>query len=232
MPEIHVISQISLTEDGPAVTKTIKHKNGPQLIHLQQGSLDGACGPYCLCMALITLGFEKHSKLSNVFSDNALTSQNLFDIISDNSSALIREGTDLNQLTKYVKDYEKKGLKYKRVKSELHGSSKVVKEQNKKHDHARVRDFVIEHILVDHVVLLASQYHWVLVVGLEYENLIPKKDEDVVDPRLFFVLDPSESSPKFSVWNGIIDISGKGKGNNWFGSGSHAFYDALALWKE
>ena len=43
--------------------------NGPvsaasgELVHLRQGDLDGACGPYCLFSALITLGLLQRDDL-------------------------------------------------------------------------------------------------------------------------------------------------------------------------
>ena len=231
MSEIHIIKHVTLTEDGPVVTDTLS-KVTPQLIHLRQGRLDGACGIYCLCMALITLGFEKYTKISNVFSNETSTSEKLFQIIPDNNSALIREGADTKDLLKYLEPYREKGLLYKPISAILHGNDNQRKVHGKKLNHKKVKDFVVEHVLKDHVVLLASQYHWVMVVGLEYTEIIPRLEDAAADPRLFLLLDPDEETPKCSVWNGVIDISQPGKGNRWFGSGNHAFYEALALWKE
>jgi len=230
MSEIHIIKQVTLTEDGPAVSDSLT-KATPQLIHLRQGSLDGACGTYCLCMALITLGYEKHTKITNLFAP-APAAGELFRIISDNNSALIREGADTKDILKYLKPYIDKGLKHETKNAKLHGNDSQHKENGKQFDHTRVKDFVIEHILKDHVVLLASQYHWVMVVGLEYAEIIPRDVEEYANPRLFLLLDPDAETPKFSVWNGVIDISQSGKGNHWFGSGNHAFYEAIALWRE
>lgn len=224
MSEIKILPQITLAEGGPIATCTANLKR-PQFVHLQQGSLDGACGPYCLCMALIALGFEKHTKLSKLNDSNS--SRELFNKISDYSPTLIREGTGLRRMRAYAETYAKRGLKCVPLSAKLHGNDKAAKEESRVFDHNRVKEFAFEHFWQDHIVILASLYHWVMVVGFQYADVIDEK----VEPQHFLVLDPSEVSPEYSVWNGVIDISPKGKGNMWFGSGNHAFYDALALWR-
>ncbi len=217
MHQIQIINQITQTENGPTVTDTIKTAK-PQLIHMQQGSLDGACGPYCLCMALVALGFENHTKLT-VLSDSK-TSKYLFSQIAKRSAPLVKDGTTLATMIKYVKGYKK-------LNDEIIFDKISAKKDDDTFNHKSVEKFVIDHLKQDHLVMLASQHHWVLVIGLEYQNQLDGNQ----DPRLFLVLDPSASSPTLSPWNGVIDISIRGKGNKWFGSGNYAFYDALAIWK-
>ncbi len=223
MSEFFVIPQVTMTEEGPAVTKTVSHKT-PQLIHLQQGSLDGACGPYSLCMALIALGFEKHSKLSNL--EQTRSSKKLFKVISDHSDALITEGTALNQMKKYAETYAKQGLKSEKITADLHGNSHEAK-SGKQKNFIRVRDFVIESVFKCRPVVFGSAYHYSLVIGLGFEDEDARKRKE---PRYLLLLDPDEPSPTMSPWNGLIDMAPKG--NNWFGTGGCTFEDALALWKE
>lgn len=221
MSEFYVISQLTLIEEGPAVTSTIDKT--PQLVHLKQGSLDGACGPYCLIMALIALGLEKHSKLSNL--EPTKSSNKLFKMITDYGSALIREGTDLNTMAKFAGTYEKKGLKTEKISADFHGNSHEAK-AGKTKSYNRVRQFVIDHVNQDRLVILGTANHWVLVVGLGFKNYIGSKDKQ--NPNLFLLLNPSEPAPKLSSWNGIMDISTAKK---WFNHDGFTYEDALALWK-
>ncbi len=223
MSEIYVIPQITLTDEGPAVTSTIGKGRPLQLIHLQQGSLDGACGPYCLCMALIILGVEKHSKLSN--RDHGEHAEKLFSLISNYANTLITEGTDIKFLKKYADIYGNKNISSSFKSATLDGRSALAKSGRKK-DHNTVRDFVIENIRKGNPVILGSCYHYALVIGIGYEDKI--SDDEM--PRYLLLLDPSISAPKYSAWNGVIDMGVKGK--NWFGTGGFTFEDALALWKD
>jgi hypothetical protein len=53
MTEIIVIDPIDTTHEGPSAPGPSGQR---QMIHLMQGSLDGACGPYSLMMALLICG--------------------------------------------------------------------------------------------------------------------------------------------------------------------------------
>lgn len=220
--QIKILPQITLTEEGPAVTETIDHKHGYQLIHLKQGSLDGACGPYCLCMALILLGLEKHSKLSNL--EHTERSKRLLSYISSYSDALITEGTYLHVLKKYAKIYEDKGLKVSSKVADLHGNDNLKKAGRSK-DYTRVRDFIIENVQLNRPVIFGSVDHYSLVIGLGYDS-----ETSDASPRYLFLLDPDLSTPTCAPWNGVVDLGVRG--NNWFGTGGFTFEAALALWKE
>lgn len=222
MTQYQVLSHITLSEKGPVVTKTIDHAN-QQPVHLQQGSLDGACGPYCLCMALILLGFEKHSKLSSL--DLSSSSKKLFSYISKFSDTLIIEGTYLHVMKKYAQLYKDMGLRIDTKSADIHGNSLLAK-KGKKKDYNGVRDFIIEHARKDRPVILGSTYHYALVVGLGFENEI----SELAMPRYLLLLDPNVPAPNSSAWNGIIDMNVKG--NNWFGTGGFNFEAAMALWRE
>lgn len=225
MSEIYVIPQITLTEDGPAVTKTITHRT-PQLIHLQQGNLDGACGPYCLCMALITLGLEKQSKLSNLKPTKSY--KKLVKLISGRSGALVIDGTGLNVLEQYAHPYTKAGLITKKIAADLPGHCQKRKEGKKK-DYKSVLKFIVKHVLFNaRPVIIGNVYHYALVIGLGFEDDTSRKKGN---PRYLLLLDPDVPAPKHSAWNGVIDIGVRG--NNWFGTGHGCKIEgAIALWKE
>jgi hypothetical protein len=223
MPIFSTIPDIELSEEGPVTVRSGKSKS-PQYLHLRQGSLDGACGPYCFFMAMITLGLEKHNKLTML--EETPSSKALFRMITKRSSTLIREGTVLNLMVKYAKEYESCGLRYEKKCADFHGNSRAAKD-GKTRSYKDVRDFVTEHVLFGRPVILGTAEHWTLVVGLGYES---SETQDASDPRYFLLLDPNELSPVLTAWNGIFDI----KNNNyWFGK-KHGvrFEAALSLWTE
>jgi hypothetical protein len=226
MSEIYVIPQITLTEDGPAVTNT----KPPQLIHLQQGDLDGACGPYCFCMALITLGIEKRSKLL----DFKLTKsyKKLLKLISDRSGPLVIDGTELNAFPQYARPYEKMGLKIATIDADRHGNCKEAKE-GKKDNSKKVREFIVEHVLRNaRPVIIGNVDHYALVIGLGFEDDTFRKKENP-RPRYLLLLDPDVPAPKHSAWNGVIEINVRSrKWYKWFGTDRCKIKHAIALWKE
>ncbi len=57
MNTMHVSPLLTVSPEGPRSSKT-----GDQ-IHLRQGELDGACGPYCIISALIALGLMRRSNV-------------------------------------------------------------------------------------------------------------------------------------------------------------------------
>lgn len=56
--EIKLLKDIRLNEHGTLVNMY------NEAIHLRQDDMDGACGPYCVVMALLVLGHIRHDELS------------------------------------------------------------------------------------------------------------------------------------------------------------------------
>ena len=63
MTEIHVIDLLDATHNGPAA---VGPSGEEQEVHLQQGSLDGACGPYSLLMCLLICGLIERSVIRSL----------------------------------------------------------------------------------------------------------------------------------------------------------------------
>ena len=57
MKQIYLRENLNLTLGGLCANQ--------ESVFLQQGSLDGACGPYCLFMALLILGEIEDSQTKN-----------------------------------------------------------------------------------------------------------------------------------------------------------------------
>lgn len=98
MAEIHVIDLIDTTHEGPAVMGIKKEE---QQVHLHQGSLDGACGPYCLLMSLLICGLaDRTSGLSSPYSKKTSIGKVLERI--HRGQGLFRDGTSLEELQDFI----------------------------------------------------------------------------------------------------------------------------------
>jgi len=213
MPEIKVIKRIRMTHSGPV-------NEAGQLIHLQQGSLDGACGPYSLLMSLIICGaVSEHEKLvclkpvrKNGATGKALLKMN--ELTSKEAGSLFRNGTDLCHLQDIAKSY--------RVNTEveearpIRASSNEYKTTGKSLDTKNVKDFVIKKVSDDHPVILwldcGDSAHWLVVVGLEYAS---QKHKEMNKVSRFLLLDPDAPGPRVAAWNGAIEISSRREWHMW-----------------
>lgn len=185
MTNIIVIGRIDTTGDGP----TAPDPDGKeQLVHLAQGALDGACGPYCLFMALLILGVVRRDEIM-VGSSDGDNIERLFKRLH-RYGPFFRQGTDVTQLKKHLTEF----ARHLRVEAtESFGTE--------------LRAWMEGHVRDDHPVILGIRWgsgaHWVLVVGLEYES-----ETDQLCRIL--VLDPGDPAPTVSAWNGVVDARGSG----------------------
>jgi len=190
MTEIYVIDPIDATHEGPSAL-------GPggerQMVHLMQGSLDGACGPYSLMMGLLICGVVDRYEASRYGAVDRRTSLGRLLAEWHRLGPLAKEGTDPSQLAALLeKAYGR------RLNLDFAGGSG-----------AEIREFVERHVNENHPVLLTLAYpgggHWVVVIGLEYQLT-------GIDRRLcrFLVLDPAQSTPTVCAWNGVIEARGGG----------------------
>ncbi|MDD2899554.1 MAG: hypothetical protein PHI31_12680 [Desulfuromonadaceae bacterium] len=190
MSRIKVLNQIRISDIGPV------NQNG-RPIHLQQGSLDGACGIYSLFMALTICGAVKDKDHKALLSadpvrKNTSTGRALFQIqkLTTKDSMLFRDGVHLSQLKKIIDDAYKTSIK--------------PEENNPNVD---IKDFIIEEIdknsnpVILHLCDASGRGgHAVVVVGTECSDV--KKNFS----RLF-LLDPGVPTPTLAAWNSIIDLS-------------------------
>ena len=89
-------------------------------MHLRQGELDGACGPYCVVSALITLGLMDRTMSCTTCIAGRATSVRalrdaLYALVFIAAKAL--DGDDLLWLTDY---YKRVGLQAEHVKGKKH----------------------------------------------------------------------------------------------------------------
>ncbi len=187
MTKFNIINQLDTTENGP---ESLDINNEYQKVFLSQGSLDGACGPYSLFMALITLGEIRRSDATSFHIDGRTKIGKLINYINSNHYTLFKNGTYLKDLETILENHFNKTLSIKSTK----GTGK------------KIIDFTIEQLKNNCPTIVGVNFkdgaHWMLAVGFE------EYDEKII--RLLF-LDPSGETPNFCSWNSIIDISRKRK---------------------
>lgn len=180
MKTIKVLPYLEIYE-RKLVTTNLKTSNN---VFLQQGSLDGACGPYCVFMALIMLGVTNYENATNLW--NIKKSTKLGKLVKEmqNHDTLFNGGTFVEELEEllvksYKNDLEVKG-------NNLKGKKLI--------------EFTINAINSNKPVIVGVEgkdlAHWLLAVGYESEN-------DKIT-KLFF-LDPSEVETS-NYWNSIINV--------------------------
>lgn len=184
--EFVVIDPIDATHEGPVVPR-LKNKSKEQKAHLLQGALDGACGPYCLFMALIICGLVDRHEIISLEQVDGRTSLGKLIIQLSKYSAFFRDGTDLIEL---------KELLDKTYRNKL--TTEIRKASEKK-----LLKFVKKHVLRNHPVILGLSWknggHWVVVIGLEYQRIEKRK------LCRLLVLDPGDPPSNVCAWNGVID---------------------------
>ena len=195
MTKLIVIDPIDATHEGPSVP--ILHSDDEsQLLHLRQGDIDGACGPYCLFMALMICGVAKREEITGspvgIHGNSRLAKA--FKLMEE-YSALFRHGTQLEDLEGFISKTYKSKLKAEKCLDRG----------------VALRPFIEKHIKQDHPVILGLDWggvdgHWVLVVGLEY--LIGADGKEIL--WRYLVLDPMEPPSKVCAWNSVIEATGSG----------------------
>lgn len=207
MSTFGIIEGITLSPDGPLV--------GNELVHLRQGDMDGACGPYSLMMCLLILGVVDRAEALAPDGIDGRTSIGKLWTHFGNHKAFFSAGTTLDDLERLFSNFKR------HVAIEQFQASGV-----------ETRKFVYKHLLENHPVILGVQgkefAHWVVVVG--WEDV-----EGDGTPERFLLLDPGYDAPRTSVWNSVIDLAG-GYGRypyhywSWQGGDNVALDGALAVY--
>lgn len=187
--------------------KTIRKSDGTSFlhdeIHLRQGDLDGACGPYCLAMALISLELvDRETLISGSHHGNTKIAKLIRTLEERKGDYFFRNGTfnkDLDEAIKFSfgRDIEMEYFS----KNEANG----LRGQD-------FRDFANFFVKDENIVLpvmLAITYgknapwaHWVLVVGHEATS---------DGKQRYLVLDPGSEKPRSGeCWNATIEAEGSG----------------------
>jgi len=179
------------TTSGPAVT--IGGRRGPQPIHMRQGEMDGACGPYCVLMALMALrvvrrGWVTYSAAKaprGVRAALRLTSKWYF------------SGTAVRDLAELVQPL-----------------NRLVTTRTSKASHAALVPFILDNLAEGRLVVVwinnsaRRLKHWTLVLGVAG---VQKRDN--FTPQHFLLLDPSEDPIPLLQWNSTLAVTAAAPGS-------------------
>jgi len=181
MKTIKVISLLDIN-DGHLATKSLKNYNQ---VFLQQGSIDGACGPYTLLMALLILGLIDYDQATDMWWEKKSTRFGKLIKSMQTHDTLFQSGTDLEDLKHLVDNSFKKNIDI--ALSESKGKQVV--------------NFVLEELKSNKPVIIGINgkelAHWMLAIGFE-------EDEHGQISKIFF-LDPSQPN-KSNYWIASINI--------------------------
>ena len=188
---IHIIDKLVLTKDG------LFAKGTKQEIHLQQGSLDGACAVYSLMMCLIIIRKIKRRDVTDLdfsLSIDGRTSKGRLTRLFLDNQGLVRKGYFLNRL-------ERDLLFSFRSKVETHYK------QTSNNDYETLVEFLDNNNPVELGFDRINRGGGHAVVAIGYEEF-----DNAVN---IFCLDPGYPLFKGQIWNNIlqIDINSKSKYN-------------------
>lgn len=178
MGTFHVLKNLTVSGDGPVT--------GEELVHLRQGDLGGACGPYCVMMCLLLVGaIDREEATSSSCLDGRTPAGRLWANFRD-FPAFFPDGTSLDHLVELLTTFQH----HVDVES-MSGSG------------LSIRKFVYQHLKLDHPVILGINsedfHHWIVVVGWE------DTDHDGI-PERFLILDPANDAGRVACWNAVIDL--------------------------
>ncbi len=177
MKIIKTINQLDITNDNV----TAHEEN----VFLRQGSIDGACGPYCVFMALIILGVINYNQATNLWSTKGNTKLGKLIKAMREHDVFIQNGTFVEDLETMLEQSFKKDV----ITSITNlGGRKVI-------------DFTVASLKENAPVIVGIRgvnlAHWLLAVGFEENNGVISK---------IFFLDPSGSEVG-NYWNSIINTA-------------------------
>ncbi|HHF0294284.1 hypothetical protein [Pseudomonas aeruginosa] len=183
-----------------------------ELIHLRQGDLDGACGPYCMVSALIALGLMTRKSAKNMDRWDGRTREGRFRDALYAFGVLSSEGTNGDDLQWLTDHFKGVGLQARYVEG--------VKKQ--------VFNNVADAIESGDMPIIGVEWpggggHWMLAVGYQGAMI-----EDELQLTHLLCLDPNQELPKVSLWNAVLEVfddqgasvnQGRMSSNHWGMSG-------------
>lgn len=104
MKQIFIHNSLDI-DQNELITSSLFENNE---VFLKQGSIDGACGLYCLFMALLILGEIDRSEATEFWNIKRSTRFGKLISVLEDHSLLFNEGTDISQLQELLKHYSKK----------------------------------------------------------------------------------------------------------------------------
>jgi hypothetical protein len=184
MKHFTVINQLELN-NGVLLCKKPSGRSF-QKAHYKQGDLDGACGAYSIAMVLNILGvFESDELRSDTEFDQRTAEWKLIKAL--NEEGLYRDGLSSDEILSIVKSNYSKYVNAQVIRKEEHD----------------IISKTMECIDQNNPVILSFDFdkrngHWVVAVGYatdENDNL-----------TAILTLDSGSNSPRYSLWNGIVDL--------------------------
>ena len=187
MNKMTVSTWLLVSPEGPV---TCAQQDGKEKVHLRQGGLDGACGPYSVVMALITLGILRYAEATSMYQWSGRSREGRFRDELKKFGALVSEGTDGRALVGLVDMF-----KTQRVGAEyLTGTKRDIVDA--------VKQTVDQcNVPIIGVAWAGGSGHWMMVVGYQgYE------EDGQFQLTHLLCLDPASETPKTSLWNAVIAV--------------------------
>ncbi len=190
MANFHIINQVDIGHDGPVAYGP----NEIQKIHLAQGDMDGACGPYSIMMGLMICGLIDRDDLVSLKKVDGRTNAGKLLNMLEKYQGLFRGGLYDHELVELLKRSYSRNLNVNPIK----GTG------------VEIRKKVVEYLKGNCPVILGIDYgkdegHWVVAIGYEYDY-----DEQEQKAKRLLLLDPGKPAPIISAWNGVVDSVGDG----------------------
>ena len=155
-------------------------------VHLRQGEMDGACGPYCLAMAMLVRNQISRAQARGFEPVDGRSHYGRLMQAQEGREPLVRVGTtgdDLLELLSVINDREHQVCQ---------GPARRILELTREHLQRNVPV-----LLGFHGRAKSAIRHWGLVIG---------GNEDVL-----VMLDPAHRLQPGSAWNAVIDTRAEGK---------------------
>lgn len=159
-------------------------------VHLRQGEMDGACGPYCLVMALITLGILGREEVQNMHLWDGRTREGRFRNNLLAFGSLISSGTDELDLSWLADCFKGKGVRSKIVDG---AKKEIIKNIAQAIDGCQIP--------IMSVHWAGGAGHWLMMVG--YQGF---EHEGSFQLTHLLCLDPGSEAPKTTLWNAVIEV--------------------------
>ncbi len=175
--EIKLLKDIRLNEDGTLVNMH------DESIHLRQGTMDGACGPYSVVMALLALGHIRHDEISPQTMDFRTRAGRLFREIWS-LGPMVVNGTPTGKMQVLVKAHNCA------ISNVTTGTGKTL------------FPLIIKALSDGKPVILdisgAGLEHWTLAIGYSETHI--------------YLLDPGYDLATTSYWNAAIQLNAHAAG--------------------
>lgn len=191
MNKMIVSPWLSVSPSGPI---THAHPQGDDLIHLRQGEMDGACGPYCVVMTLVTLGVMTHQQAKNISQADGRSRLGRFRDTLSIFGPLVSGGTDDVDVGWLIDCFKAAGV--------VAEAFEVAPRRKKTIENiaAAIDDLKIPMVSVNWD---GESGHWLLVIG--YQGYQEDEDGDIQITHLL-CLDPASEAPRVSLWNAVIEV--------------------------